>query len=319
MVANLKISIIIPVYNVENYIRECISSVLNQTYKNIEVILVNDGSTDNSGNICDEYVWNKKIKVVHKKNGGLSDARNKGLEYASGDYIIFLDSDDYWNDIYFLKKIVKILSKNRPDLVVFGYKKFNCSGVTKKYLPRHKEKDICSLAQKGEFNICAWDKIIKHSLLTQNNILFRKNVFSEDMEWCAKIFLAATTCDVLNEFPYSYRQRKGSITNHITKKNIDDVIDNYNRCLDIQKLMYADKRKAFNYYLSKNFSMFIIAFSQIKIEKRIYYFDFIKKNMEILQYSVRKREYIIYYGMKLLGIPVMLMGLRCYYFIKRIK
>ncbi len=90
-----KISIIVPVYNVEKYLKECIESILSQTYKNIEIILIDDGSTDNSGKICDEYLKkDSRVKVIHKENGGLSDARNTGIEIASGKYIGFVDSDD---------------------------------------------------------------------------------------------------------------------------------------------------------------------------------------------------------------------------------
>ena len=90
------ISVIIPVYNVEEYLHECVDSVINQTYKNLQIILVDDGSTDSSGKICDEYAENdKRITVVHQKNGGLSVARNTGLSNAHGDYVYFLDSDDY--------------------------------------------------------------------------------------------------------------------------------------------------------------------------------------------------------------------------------
>ena len=90
------ISVIVPVYNVESYLEKCIESIQNQSYKSLEIILVNDGSTDSSGDICDKYAaHDKRIKVIHKKNGGLSSARNAGLEVANGDYIAFVDSDDY--------------------------------------------------------------------------------------------------------------------------------------------------------------------------------------------------------------------------------
>lgn len=110
------ISVIVPVYNVEKYLHKCINSILNQTYKNLEIILIDDGSTDNSGKICDEYALkDNRIKVIHKENGGLSSARNAGLDICSGDYIGFVDSDDYIaEDMYEylyvnLKKIMRML------------------------------------------------------------------------------------------------------------------------------------------------------------------------------------------------------------------
>ena len=105
---NPEISIIVPVYNVEKYLKRCIDSILNQSFTDFELILVDDGSTDNSGEIIDEYaIKDERIKVIHKENGGLSSARNVGIEYSKGNYIAFVDSDDYIN-----KNMYKILYKN---------------------------------------------------------------------------------------------------------------------------------------------------------------------------------------------------------------
>ena len=128
---DFKISIIIPIYNVEKYLAECIDSVINQTYKNLEIILVDDGSPDNSGRICDEYAENyKEIKVIHKENGGLSSARKAGIEIANGDYVMFLDGDD-WLDTCAVEKCVGVVYKNRKiDCVLFSYvKEFPNSSV----------------------------------------------------------------------------------------------------------------------------------------------------------------------------------------------
>ena len=103
-------SIIIPIYNVEKYLVQCIESVLNQDYDDYELILVDDGSPDNCGEICDSYLnKNSNIRVIHKKNGGISDARNTGLKEAKGDYVIFIDSDDYICDNHFLLKLAKVI------------------------------------------------------------------------------------------------------------------------------------------------------------------------------------------------------------------
>ena len=114
------ISIIVPVYNVEPFISECINSILIQSYKNFELILVNDGSTDNSPTICEQYASkDKRIKVIHKANGGLSDARNWGLKFSSGEYVVFRDSDDYWNDCDALFSLYSLLNKYSEVDVVF--------------------------------------------------------------------------------------------------------------------------------------------------------------------------------------------------------
>lgn len=117
------ISIIVPVYNTEKYLRKCIESIINQTYKNIELILVNDGSTDNSGNICDEYAkTDSRIKVIHKENGGVSSARNTGLESAKGEWLVFVDGDDYISSDYCTVMLEKA-KKNDAELVLCGYKR----------------------------------------------------------------------------------------------------------------------------------------------------------------------------------------------------
>ena len=115
------ISVIVPIYNVEKYINRCIDSIIEQTYTNLEIILVDDGSTDNSGSICDEYAKkDNRIKVIHKENGGVSSARNVGLDTAIGQYITFVDSDDYIEKKY-CEILLKTLKKQKADCVACGY------------------------------------------------------------------------------------------------------------------------------------------------------------------------------------------------------
>ena len=117
-------SVVIPIYNIEKYISECIDSVLNQSYKNIEILLVNDGSEDNSQSICEFYSKkDNRVRLINKKNGGLSSARNKGIEVARGNYIIFLDGDDYWDDENALEKINNNLEESKADVLLLGLKK----------------------------------------------------------------------------------------------------------------------------------------------------------------------------------------------------
>ena len=117
----MRLSIIIPVYNVEQYLQNCVQSVITQTYQDLQVILVNDGSTDSSGILCDQLAQqDSRIQVVHKENGGLSDARNAGLRVATGEYVLFLDSDDYYADNHVLDALVNTLTQwNYPDALLF--------------------------------------------------------------------------------------------------------------------------------------------------------------------------------------------------------
>lgn len=115
-----KVSIIVPVYNVEKYVERCIESIIKQSYKNLEIILIDDGSKDNSGKICDEYAQkDNRIKVIHKKNGGLSDARNTGLNIADGEYICFIDSDDYIHKDLVKDNLEKLIQQ-KADMICFN-------------------------------------------------------------------------------------------------------------------------------------------------------------------------------------------------------
>lgn len=301
----MKFSIIVPVYNVDKYLRQCVNSVERQDYKNYEIILVDDGSTDDSPIICDEFKQkNTAIKVIHKKNGGLSDARNIGTEQAKGEYVIYLDSDDYWNDTAFLSKIYTLIDADKPDLLVFGYKKVLDNRDMFSYIPHSKSDSVEELVKAGEFNICAWDKVVKRELLISNNIFFRKNVYSEDMEWCSLLFKYVEKISILSETPYSYRQRTGSITKKISEKNIADIKDNFEKCLLIKRDMSRKKSLAFEYYLAKNMSMFMIALSNLKKQNQSKYYKFIVSNINFLKKYTRKRELLIYMSTKILGISV---------------
>ena len=228
------ISVIIPVYNVERYLRQCIDSVLTQGVEDIEVILVNDGSTDNSGNICDEYARkDRRIKVIHKENGGLSDARNTGIKYAMGKYILFLDSDDYWMKDS-LKEIIKCI-KDDVDVVFLTVgklfektneitQKFEC--LDKNSIKNKSKKEVFEyLARADKFPVAAWDKLIKKDIIVNNNLFFEKGLLSEDIDWTTQLLLLANKFDVCEANFYVYRkQREGSITSSIKLKNITDII-----------------------------------------------------------------------------------------------
>lgn len=196
-----KISVIVPVYNVEKYIHKCVDSILNQTYQNIEVILVDDGSPDACGSICDEYAKNdSRVIVVHKENGGLSDARNAGLDIATGEYIAFVDSDD-WIEPDAYEYLIKNAIRYKVKMAVGGVKVFD-----EKYNKYRKNYDIIEIEEKvlgkEEYikNVfcsiwAAWDKIYHKSIF--DLIRFPKGEFNEDeaimldqIEYCDTIFLS---------------------------------------------------------------------------------------------------------------------------------
>lgn len=237
----IKYSIIVPAYNVEKYLEQCIKSILDQDFNNFEIIIIDDGSTDMTGKICDDLEKeDKRIKILHKKNGGLSDARNAGLEIACGEYTIFLDSDDFWIDKEFLKNVNNATSDK--DVIIFNSYKFYDKNSTKK--PRFKlSNDFASLNDNEKikyviknniYKACAWDKIVKTSILKDKHISFSVGVLSEDMEWCAKILSNIKKIDVYPNIVYAYRQRKNSISKSVGKKHLNDIYNQINNGIKIE-------------------------------------------------------------------------------------
>ncbi|WP_286156671.1 glycosyltransferase family 2 protein [Bacteroides caecimuris] len=229
----LKISIIIPVYKVEQYLRKCIDSVLCQSYRDYEIILVDDGSPDSSPQICDEYTEkDKRVKVIHKKNGGLSDARNAGIEIATGDYLVFLDSDDWWDDNNALEDSIAILNQSIPDVLIFGFKKyFQRNGNYSIYsmdMPENvNEGNICikDLLQRNIFITSACTKFVKRSFFEgDNGIRFVKGQLSEDIEYNCKLLEYCKSIEVSSKYFYIYRQQNSnSITANKGVKNLQDI------------------------------------------------------------------------------------------------
>lgn len=231
----MKISVIIPAFNVAPYLVQCVNSVLNQTYPDIEIILVDDGSTDQSSEICDSLAKSSdKVSVLHKSNGGLSDARNKGIDLATGDYIVFLDSDDFWSENNALDKIVKRLCKNHPDVLCFNFKKANGSIIQKPYFQSAKsmppetvpKESFRYLEEHDLWIACAWNKVIRKELFANEQLRFEKNVTSEDIDWCVRLALLGQSFDYMEDAVVCYRQRETSISKSITVKKVSMLLNN---------------------------------------------------------------------------------------------
>lgn len=208
------ISIIVPIYNVEKYLSQCVESLINQTYKNIEIILVDDGSKDNCGNICDEYAQkDNRIIVVHKENGGLSDARNKGIDIAKGKYFVFVDSDDYVSN-KFVENLYQMILENDCDIAICDYLQFENT------LPVQEELQIkvdvlsnievlSKIYSENVKMIVAWNKIYKKELFNQIRYPFGK--INEDEFTTYKLIYKANKVAISNEPLYYYRFNSSSI------------------------------------------------------------------------------------------------------------
>lgn len=222
---NPLVSIIVPVYNVEKYLKKCIQSIIEQTYKNLEIILVDDGSIDNSGKICDEFAQkDNRIKVIHKTNGGQADARNKALDIMNGEWVVFVDSDDFIEKFHIGNLYFQAI-KNNSDICVCG---FNIVDENYKIIQIIKVKFSDSLngdlsfkySLNSKIDPSLWNKIFKSSLF--ENTRFVNGIYYEDRELIHRIFYKADKVSFLNSESYFYLERVGSTMNHINKKKIDD-------------------------------------------------------------------------------------------------
>ena len=203
------ISIIVPVYNVERYLRRCLESLIRQNYDEIEIIVVDDGSTDKSGEICDDFAEkDKRVRVFHKKNGGLSDARNFGIKKAKGEIIAFVDSDDYVSEC-FVGDLYEMMVGDDADVVTCGYD----SVKPKRETISGEDATIRLLTELENIDILAWNKLYKKNLFVMNDIWFPKNKKHEDLLTIYKILSMARRVSYLDESLYCYTERKGSITN----------------------------------------------------------------------------------------------------------
>ena len=240
-VIKLKVSVIVPVYNVEKYLEKCLTSLVNQTLKDIEIIVVNDGSSDNSQKIIDKYAKKyKNIKSYIKNNGGVSDARNYGIKKAKGKYIAFVDGDDYADETMYEKMYKKAESGNF-DIVVCDLNYVYEDGSIKRVSSKI-EHDTTNI-KNVYINMypCVWNKIYKKTLF-ENDIEFKKGVWFEDVDFLYKIFPYIKTIGVVKEPLNQYVQRTGSITKTFDKR-LYDYIDNFN---DLIK--FYEERNIYNTY-----------------------------------------------------------------------
>ena len=221
------VSVVVPVYNVAPYLKRCIDSILNQTEQDLELILVDDGSTDGSGEICDEYADDPKVTVIHKKNGGLSDARNTGIREARGEYILFVDSDDYV-DADILEKLLAG-TKDGVDVVIGGYRKiyddymilFQCDGIIpdRVYSPEEYFK-------YARIDVVVCGNLFRRKYLIDNGIFFRVGFRHEDNEIFVRLYLQAAGIVGVKGTFYNYVVRENSL-------NTGKMSEDRERCLMI--------------------------------------------------------------------------------------
>lgn len=224
-----KISVIVPVYNVEQYLERCVNSIINQTYENLEIILVDDGSTDRSGEMCDSFAEkDERIKVVHKENGGASAARNRGLDICLGEYVTFVDSDD-WLDIHMYKDLMELMVNMDADIVecnwevIYDEMKDIKQPVTEVTVLRQVEAEKALFDGSGRATILPWNKIYKKNLFKNNR--FPEGMMCEDQWLLPKIYLKSKQSIYVNQKYYYYYQSPNSVMrSSFGKKNLAALV-----------------------------------------------------------------------------------------------
>lgn len=239
-----EISVIIPVYNVEKYLEKCLETVINQTFKDIEIICVNDGSTDNSRKILEKYKnKDSRIIIIDKGNGGLSSARNAGMKVATGKFISFIDSDD-WIDLTMLEKLYKNITSLDTDISICAVHQYDeekqkiddsVPYFTLEFFNETFDNRVFSYEETKSFlmDVCvmAWNKLYRHSFLKECNVEFPNGLIWEDGPFFFSIYFKTNRVSIIRDFLYFYRiNRKGSIVQKGGKQFIDII--------DVVELMY---------------------------------------------------------------------------------
>ena len=309
-------SIIIPVYKVQNYLRQCIDSVLEQTFTDFEIILVDDGSPDECPKICDEYAAkDSRVAVIHKENGGLSSARNAGMRHAQGRYIIFLDSDDFWSSMTALDEIYSTATAFNYDIIVIKYTKYyeqteqydavvdhfcedDFSGT--QYLER-----LSQLIERQLYDTCAWNKVFKRQMMETADLYFTEGIISEDLDWAARLSLSATSVGIIENPIHVYRKgRPGAITSSWKLKTLFDIKDSILRCLAYPELGNQSEsfKKAYYSYLAYQYVIWLAGSVIVKDKAKKPLIKEMYKMRWLLQYDLNNKVRLVRMVNGLVGI-----------------
>ena len=271
MYSPVKVSFIIPIYKVEEYIDKCIQSIVEQTFSDFEILLIDDGSPDNSPQICDS--WAKKdsrIMVYHKQNGGLSDARNAGIKLAKGEYVVFIDGDDFWTDKKHLENLIDIVNIY-PEC---DFINFNCSYYFSDDIsyrkwqpfslelskPADKNTVLKALVASGVVPMSACLKVVKRDVFIDENMKFIKGIYCEDIPWFINLLDRSHRCIFINQYVYAYRQNvSGSISASFGEKSFNDLLNIIQLELDslCERNFSEDAKKALLSFLAYEFCILL--------------------------------------------------------------
>lgn len=313
----MKFSIIIPVYNVIKYIPECLSSILIQSFDDYEIILVDDGSTDGSGELCDQYAENdNRIRVIHQCNQGQASARNAGIKVAEGDYLLFFDADDCYEQGDLLKKIDQ--ATPGADVVVFNWKEFQ-DGYNPKdymsasYLPNMQTEyanGVCYLQEVTAMPLYPWYPwfyAFRRDFWQEHDFQFPVGVKYEDVALIYKVLLAAEKITTVKDVWYCYRTSRPGATTYALKyqTEIDKLSSIDENIHDVQSrdLPQKLKKQLCNNFSCLYYSAVIQSFRIEPKEDRKKFWDALQEKKWICQYTTEKKQRLVRYCISILGVP----------------
>jgi len=314
----IKLTFILPIYKVETYLPQCVESILRQSTDECEIILVDDGSPDGCGAICDRYAEeNPSVKVIHKPNGGLSDARNAGFRIARGKYVLFVDSDDYIEDGS-VEKLLAWIDATQADVGFLQSNKVYPDGSSEpmgegleraEIFERPRDQVLDYLASRPKFPASAWGKIYRRAFLEENDLVFPGDRrLSEDLSFSLNVFMKAGSMDVLTFPYYCYRQnRAGSITNMVSPKYYFDtslfVTETAAVFAPDRRADTPEQRCAMS-YAAYEYSILVWQMLDLTGHERERAMTFLKAYRWVLPFGQARKTKLVNMAVSLLGIPL---------------
>lgn len=309
------LSIIIPIYNLEQYIFRCLESIICQMTKEVEIILIDDGSTDNSKTICKDYCekYRQQIYYFYQENSGVSVARNNGLKKACGDYVFFVDGDDWVPDNSIARILQKIKDSTNIDIIAGTFaKEFNGKMIQKKIVPMQDfqkseyPNNFIKLLETNFFCPSLWCNVFKRDLFFQNKIFLEKDVkYTEDMDCTLKLYLKSTKIDIIEEPIYVYRQGRNSATSFYNVKRVEDTMKFVVRWDERIKKIESEKLKEYLFYfIQYQYSIVVgMLFLLNKTERKILYEE-VKAYEKLLEKNRGIKGQLVYLIYKIFGFNI---------------
>lgn len=302
-------SIIIPVYGAEKFLHKCIDSVLSQTYSNFELILVEDGSPDNCPQICEEYAQHdNRVRVIHKSNGGAASARNVGIRAAYGDYIMFTDSDDYWNDSTALQSILEAIVAYQCDVLCTNlFKTYIGEQIKKKYFaPSAPLVGIESVLLGERYISSPCSKIIKSQCFLNGQLDFVENVGSEDVDWSLRVALRSKKMVYIDLPFYCYLQRDTSLSHSMTIKKLHDLKSNVLVCIQLLSSQNQTMQRKLMPYVGFQYAILLLNIASLADKhQQAMFLTGLQKECHLLQFSNSSKVKMMNAANKLLGFQGM--------------